>query len=89
MGGTFIGQGGLVREAVVVRGVNGLVIQSHGLGVLSGEGGDFGGDKAGLMFEILRADIGPSLQLFLVGDEGVPVARLFGWRRIGIQSGET
>lgn len=61
MGSAFVGQGGLVDEAVVVCRINGLVVEGHRLGMLAREGGDFSRDEGVLMLEVFRADVSPYL----------------------------
>src|ERR1700690_3298537 len=57
--GNLMGDALVLNEAVCASGLNGLLVQAHGIGVPTFDARDFGRHQSGAVLEILRAMLRP------------------------------
>src|SRR5262245_10377123 len=73
--GELIGERLIVHKSVRLRRADGLFVQPLGIELAALNARDLGAHQCGAVFKILRADLRPYLELFVVSDQSLEMLR--------------
>src|ERR1700733_15717517 len=68
-GGDFVGERLIVNKTVGAGRADGLLVKPLGVELAAFEGGDLGGDQSRAVRKVLRAVLGPFLELAIMGGQ--------------------